>query len=476
MPPGAHRRRPAPRRRRPALRRRRLALRRRRRRRPSHCPACRRRRRRLAHRSDSQNAALASAWAWAATLKPETLPALPGIGTVRRIPRSVLLDFQHALVPLLERLDANPHDTAANCVLYLMPRMVLRRDPPKDNSTVGRRRAAHAAALREHAEMLPAGDCIAARVLRFANGEWERLLSDYHNAVKTEEKLRLSPGKDADGKLKQLRAHRKCDRLTGQNELSRATAAVVDQADTVPDAASAYSFLYSKHPADGLLQPGEAALISGAVQMSKAPLQLTVDSMRFALARSSRGTSPGPSGWTSEAWRDLCEDERTLEAITRYINGSFCKGQLPRPLMQMWGACNTIALTKPKGGYRPISMGETLRRLTGKAAIHQLKEDINTHLAPLQWGVGAPRGCATIVNTLRTYIQRHPDHVILKCDISNAFNCQRRFAFLDAVQTSLPALLPLAAQFYIARDGTPAPRPQRDGHVSPLLRVRAAAG
>ena len=80
-----------------------------------------------------------------------------------------------------------------------------------------------------------------------------------------------------------------------------------------------------------------------------------------------------------------------------------------------------------------------------------MKEDINTHLAPLQWGVGAPRGCATIVNTLRTYIQRHPDHVILKCDISNAFNCQRRFAFLDAVQTSLPALLPLAAQFYIAR-------------------------
>ena len=96
--------------------------------------------------------------------------------------------------------------------------------------------------------------------------------------------------------------------------------------------------------------------------LRKAPLQLTVDSMRFALARSSRGTSPGPSGWTSEAWRDLCEDERTLDSITLYINGSFCKGQLPVPLMQMWGACNTIALTKPKGGYRPISMGETLRR------------------------------------------------------------------------------------------------------------------
>ena len=32
---------------------------------------------------------------------------------------------------------------------------------------------------------------------------------------------------------------------------------------------------------------------------------------------------------------------------------------------------------------------------------------------------GAPRGCATIANTLRTNIDRHPNHVILECDISN---------------------------------------------------------
>ena len=113
-----------------------------------------------------------------------------------------------------------------------------------------------------------------------------------------------------------------------------------------------------------------------------------------------------------------------------------------------------MGLVQHRGPYqerrrlRPISMGETLRRLTGKAAAYQLRETTSAHLCPLQWGVNTSRACATIAHTARDYLHRHPDHVLLKLDIANAFNTQSRGAFMSAVATSFLELLPLAAQFY----------------------------
>ena len=60
-------------------------------------------------------------------------------------------------------------------------------------------------------------------------------------------------------------------------------------------------------------------------------------------------------------------------------------------------------------------MGETLRRLSGKAAAYQLRETTSAHLRPFQWGVNTSRGCATIAHTARDYLRRHPDHVLYCC-------------------------------------------------------------
>jgi hypothetical protein len=73
----------------------------------------------------------------------------------------------------------------------------------------------------------------------------------------------------------------------------------------------------------------------------------------------------------------MLEDSFTLEHVTIFINNAFCSGVLPAPLCQLWGACCTVALAKPKGGYRPISTGETLRRITGKAAASEA--DVRIH-------------------------------------------------------------------------------------------------
>ena len=63
------------------------------------------------------------------------------------------------------------------------------------------------------------------------------------------------------------------------------------------------------------------------------------------------------------------------------------KGCLPVPLQMMWGACNTIALAKAaKSDYRPISMGNVLRRVAGKAGMRALlarNKGLAKHFEPL---------------------------------------------------------------------------------------------
>ena len=121
-------------------------------------------------------------------------------------------------------------------------------------------------------------------------------------------------------------------------------------------------------------------------------------------------------------------------------------------------------------------MGETLRRLTGKAAAYQLREATSAHLRPFQWGVNTSRGCATIAHTARDYLRRHPDHVLLKLDIANAFNSQSRGAFLAAVATSFPELLPLAAQFYQPLPTTLWQHPRQRDNMHAPVHLRPAAG
>ena len=391
---------------------------------------------------------LSAAWEWAASLDSSTLPSLEPIQCARRVPRSSQLDYDSIISMVLSRLRDNPCDVGANNVMFLMPRIILRRDPAKGDTALNGR-AVRDAMLRDHALAMPAGDCLKMRIERFKNGDWQCLYEDYVRAAAVQRQHRASKpdGNPSEAALR-LSSYKKADRLVGCNELSRGANAIISTCRAVNDAAYAADNLAAKHPVSGGLTEDVAAAIDIALTESGDVLQINEESFAWALAHHSRGAAAGPSGWTLECWKDACADPNISAALLAFVNATFCRAQLPPALMNLWGSCNTVGLTKKDGGLRPISMGETLRRLTGKAAAYQLRETTSAHLRPFQWGVNTSRGCATIAHTARDYLRRHPDHVLLKLDIANAFNSQSRGAFLTAVATSFPELLPLAAQFY----------------------------
>ena len=101
------------------------------------------------------------------------------------------------------------------------------------------------------------------------------------------------------------------------------------------------------------------------------------------------------------------------------------------------------------GGVRPIAVGWSLRRLAAKSAGNCVMETMRAYLAPLQLGYGTPHGSEAAVHAARIYLQNLPnDHLLLKLDFKNAFNCLRRDRMLTVVGEKVPELLPLVHSAY----------------------------
>ena len=99
-----------------------------------------------------------------------------------------------------------------------------------------------------------------------------------------------------------------------------------------------------------------------------------------------------------------------------------------------------MALRKPNGSFRPIAIGETIRRLTSKVAVDLIIERAREIFEPLQLGVKTPNGCEAIVHVARQWFSRNcsdPGKVAISVDVSNAFNTVHRAAVLRAVRMLL---------------------------------------
>ena len=100
---------------------------------------------------------------------------------------------------------------------------------------------------------------------------------------------------------------------------------------------------------------------------------------------------------------------------------------------------------------RPIAVGETLRRLTGKCLCSLVKDKASSFFEPLQLGVACPHGTEKVVHGLRKCIEEHwgdEDFVVLKTDMRNAFNLISRQALLSECSLFFPELLPWASWCY----------------------------
>jgi len=201
-----------------------------------------------------------------------------------------------------------------------------------------------------------------------------------------------------------------------------------------------------------LLHPPAPVDLRPAPSASAPPLQATALDVRAAIMAFPSGSSGGPDGLRPQHLKDLVtgntESESILDDVTDFVN-LLLEGGTPEAVRPVLFGGALTAIAKKGGGVRPIAVGYTWRRLAGKVACSLVSQRAAALLAPRQLGVGVPGGAEAAVHAARRYLVNLPqEHILLKIDFSNAFNCVRRDALLEAVAEYLPDLLPFASSCY----------------------------
>jgi hypothetical protein len=211
--------------------------------------------------------------------------------------------------------------------------------------------------------------------------------------------------------------------------------------------------LRSKHP-----DPHPDSCSPDPPDMSgDAALQLTESQVLKAIQSFPGGSAGGCDLLAPQYLKDLTSKKsgesgiRLLSSITILCN-KMLRGDIPDNILPFLYGASLIAFSKPSGGIRPIAIGNTLRRLTAKAAANALKEASRSKLFPHQLGVAVPGGAEAIVHSARSFCLSNmssADPVLfLKIDFENAFNSVRRDSLLRTIQTELSDFYPFLYQCY----------------------------
>ena len=129
-----------------------------------------------------------------------------------------------------------------------------------------------------------------------------------------------------------------------------------------------------------------------------------------------------------------------LSSLTGFVNLVLDGGCPVRVQPVLFGA-RLIAIEKKSGGFRPIAVGYTVRRLVAKCANTFAQKQLADYFHPVQLGVAVAGGCEAAVHATRRFVTHmKPGEAVVKLDFTNAFNSIRRDAMLSAVSNTLPQI------------------------------------
>ena len=115
--------------------------------------------------------------------------------------------------------------------------------------------------------------------------------------------------------------------------------------------------------------------------------------------------------------------------------------------LEAYVACKLIPLNK-NPGIRPIGVGETLRRIIGKAIGWVLKDEIQDAAGPLQVATGLESGAEAAIHAMRKCFESEDCEAVILIDASNAFNSLNRQVALHNIQYICPQFATILINTY----------------------------
>jgi hypothetical protein len=285
-------------------------------------------------------------------------------------------------------------------------------------------------------------DYTAARIRLFLQGDYVELLRTLPKG-----KFRVGANEQMGEGVSEF-VEEMVNNLVDAGNTSKATK-ILNSAGVAPYGKETLEALRAKHP--------EGREIQIPVDLPPA-VRTDAKKMREALKSFAPRTAPGPSGLRPEHLKHALEGDQSKELagfVTSFLN-RLLSGNVPLFMMPFFSSARLVPILKKRGSpdIRPVAIGETYRRLAGKCAWLECREEAAALLAPLQIGSGVPMAAEAIARASSVMFNNHrrdPDFVQLDVDVSNAFNEINREHFLTQVRERLPRLARFAYACYAKR-------------------------
>ena len=204
-----------------------------------------------------------------------------------------------------------------------------------------------------------------------------------------------------------------------------------------------FESLKTKHPKK---QPVDPSVIINPNAPPQQPHFILFDQINDDLIRKTvlkTGGTAGPSGLDASAWKRMCTSFRSAssdlcDALASTGRRICCSFVDPKSITALV-ACRLIALDKCPG-IRPIGIGETARRIIGKAILSIIRDDIQEAAGPLQLCAGQEAGCEAAVHAMQQLYESPDTEAAILVDATNAFNSLHRGNALRNIQHLCPSL------------------------------------
>ena len=201
--------------------------------------------------------------------------------------------------------------------------------------------------------------------------------------------------------------------------------------------------LIEKHPA--AQNPDPDALLPGHFHPVPSSLfdALNGDVIQN-VAMNSKG-SAGPYGMDANDMRTLLCSKRLgrtatdLREAVANLARRLCTEFVDPTSLSAFLSCRLVPLEKGSNDIRPIGIGETLRRIVGKAVTRILKPEIQKACGNLQVCAGIEGGCEAAIHSMREIFEDEENEAALLIDATNAFNAANRCATLHNISILCPA-------------------------------------
>ncbi|XP_052757454.1 uncharacterized protein LOC128202180 [Galleria mellonella] len=242
--------------------------------------------------------------------------------------------------------------------------------------------------------------------------------------------------------------YKKVERKVHDGDVKSAARLLFSNDAVAPNIPSTLAALHSKHP------PLPSNLnLPDAPENTDIYIVASTQDVLHAVKSFNSGSAGGLDGLTPQHLKDLLYgtpgDAGTslLEDLTALVN-LMLSGKINESITEILYGANLCALAKKDGGVRPIAIGTTYRRLAAKICCKAISHNLKKEFEPYQLGFGSKGGCEAAIHSLRTYITKSTNDILLKVDVKNAFNSLSRDALLTQIKQKIPHIYNFLWQCY----------------------------